>query len=53
MLRVGFDEFEVTHPVLLRRLQEGRVGGLGIYYQPTVRGETRGPSYAWRRLPAS
>lgn len=53
MLRVGFDEFEVTHPVLLRRLAEGRVGGLGLYYQPTVRQETAGRGYSWRRLPAS
>ena len=53
MLRVGFDEFEVSHPVLLRRLEDGKVGGLGGYYQPAARQAPPGPSYAWRRLPAA
>jgi uncharacterized protein (DUF934 family) len=53
MLRVGFDEFEVSHPVLLRRLEEGKAGGLGIYYQPAAGRTRQGPSYAWRRLPAA
>jgi len=53
MLRVGFDQFEVSHPVLLRRLEEGRVGGLGFYYQPSARTERPGQRYSWRRLPAA
>ena len=53
MLRVGFDQFEVSNPVLLRRLEEGRVGGLGFYYQPAARAEREGPRYSWRRLPAA
>jgi len=53
MLRVGFDEFEVSHPVLLRRLEDGEIGGLGVYYQPAARQARPGPSYAWRRLPAA
>ena len=57
MLRVGFDEFEVSHPVLLKRLQEGRTGGLPLYYQPTAKaGEAppvKGAGYAWRRAPGS
>ncbi|AZO50959.1 MAG: DUF934 domain-containing protein [Mesorhizobium sp.] len=49
MLRVGFDEFEISNPVLLKRLGEGRTGGLGLYYQPTAEAETKGPKYSWRR----
>ncbi|MDX8539533.1 DUF934 domain-containing protein [Mesorhizobium abyssinicae] len=49
MLRVGFDEFEISNPVLLKRLEEGRTGGLGLYYQPTAESEARGPKYSWRR----
>ena len=50
MLRLGFDEFEMSNPVLLKRLEEGRVGGLGLYYQPTEASEPKGPKYSWRRL---
>ena len=53
MLRVGFDQFKVSNPVLLRRLKAGRVGGLGVYYQPAATPGQKGPSYAWRRLPAA
>jgi len=53
MLRLGFDEFEVSHPVLLKRLEEGRTGGLPLYYQPTAEPETKGPKYSWRRVRAS
>lgn len=52
MLRLGFDEFEVSHPVLLRRLQAGNPGGLPLHYQPAARpaaGPARGAAYAWRR----
>lgn len=52
MLRLGFDEFEVSHPVLLKRLEEGRTGGLPLYYQPTERPEGKGPKYSWRRVRA-
>ncbi|RWM71562.1 DUF934 domain-containing protein [Mesorhizobium sp.] len=52
MLRLGFDEFEVSHPVLLKRLEEGRTGGLPLYYQPTERPEAKGPKYSWRRVRA-
>lgn len=34
MLRVGFDEFEVTHPVLIRRLEKGDAGGIPIITNP-------------------
>jgi uncharacterized protein (DUF934 family) len=49
MLRLGFDEFEISNPVLLKRLEEGRIGGLGLYYQPTEATEPKGPKYSWRR----
>lgn len=50
MLRLGFDEFEISNPVLLKRLEEGRTGGLGVYYQPAEVPELKGPKYSWRRV---
>lgn len=52
MLRVGFDEFEVSHPVTLRWIDEGRTKGLGIYGQPSARADTSSQKYSWRRKPA-
>ncbi len=49
MLRVGFDEFEVSNPVLAARLEKGETGGLGLYYQPTATSETASGKYSWRR----
>ena len=52
MLRVGFDEFEVSHPVLLKRLEAGQSGGLPLYYQPSAKAAVspgKGAKYAWRR----
>lgn len=49
MLRLGFDEFEVSNPVLIKRLEEGRTGGLPVYYQPAAEPEAKGPKYSWRR----
>jgi uncharacterized protein (DUF934 family) len=51
MLRLGFDEFEVSHPVLLKRLEKGETGGLGLYYQPTAKSAAPGAKYSWRRKP--
>lgn len=56
MLRLGFSEFEVSNPVLIRRLEEGRTGGLPLAYQPTAEPAPEPPaalgrSYAWRRVP--
>jgi len=51
MLRVGFDEFEISHPVLLRWIEEGRIEGLGLYNQPSARAEKPAGKYSWRRLP--
>ncbi|MER8952167.1 DUF934 domain-containing protein [Mesorhizobium sp. M0833] len=50
MLRLGFDEFEILHPVLLKRLEQGRTGGLPLFYQPAVKPEPKGPKYSWRRV---
>ena len=52
MLRLGFDEFEISNPVLLKRLEEGRTGGLGLYYQPAAVPEPKGSKYSWRRMRA-
>lgn len=52
MLRLGFDEFEVTHPVLIERLEKGEVGGLGLYYQPTAKAASKPGKYSWRRTKA-
>ncbi|GAA2837352.1 uncharacterized protein (DUF934 family) [Aminobacter aminovorans] len=52
MLRVGFNEFEVSHPVLLKRLEAGQVGGLSLHYQPTAKPAatpSEGAKYSWRR----
>ena len=49
MLRVGFDAFEVSHPVLLKRLEAGRVGGIDLYYQPAATPSAKGQAYSWRR----
>lgn len=50
MLRVGFDAFEVSHPVLLRRLEEGRIGGIDYQYQPSALASEKAGGYAWRRM---
>lgn len=53
MLRVGFDQFEVSHPVLLKRLEAGRIDGLPVYHQPAAKPDFRQGRYSWRRLPAA
>ncbi|WP_312796392.1 DUF934 domain-containing protein [Tianweitania sp.] len=54
MLRLGFTEFEVSNPTALKRLAEGRVGGIEQRYQPAVTPEEKGAGYSWRRVaPAS
>lgn len=49
MLRLGFTEFEVSHPVLIERLEKGDTGGIPFYYQPTAKPAAPGPGYSWRR----
>ena len=52
MRRVGFDEFEISNPVLLDRLERGDAGGLPLYYQPSAKPAAAGAKYSWRRQPA-
>jgi uncharacterized protein (DUF934 family) len=52
MLRVGFTEFEISNPVLLKRLEAGDIGGLPVYYQPSAKLAAVPGKYAWRRTPA-
>lgn len=52
MLRVGFSEAEISHPILLRWIEEGKIEGLGLYSQPSARAEKATGKYSWRRLPA-
>ena len=49
MLRLGFTEFEVSHPVLIARLQKGDIGGLPLHYQPAAKPAAPGVKYSWRR----
>ncbi|MCV3239520.1 DUF934 domain-containing protein [Mesorhizobium sp. ZC-5] len=52
MLRLGFDEFEISHPVLIERLEAGDTGGIPLYYQPTAKPAgtpAKGANYSWRR----
>ncbi|CAG1011447.1 MAG: DUF934 domain-containing protein [Rhizobiaceae bacterium] len=52
MFRLGFDEFEVSDPVLLGRLERGETGGIAQHYQPTAveaGAPDRGAPYSWRR----
>lgn len=53
MLRLGFDEFEVSDPVLITRLERGETGGIPLHYQPTAAEASgapqKGAAYSWRR----
>jgi uncharacterized protein (DUF934 family) len=53
MLRLGFDAFEISHPLLLKRLEEGRIGGIDYQYQPTAVPSTKAGGYSWRRIRTS
>lgn len=53
MLRVGFDEFEISNPVLLKRLENGERGGLPLHYQPSAKAAAPAGKYAWRRTPST
>jgi len=49
MLRLGFDEFEVSHPVLIERLEKGDTGGIPFYNQPTAKPASATSGYSLRR----
>ena len=53
MMRTGFSQFEVANPTALKRLAEGRIGGLPIHYQPSGRADETAERYSWRRKPAA
>ena len=53
MLRTGFTEFEVKNSTALKRLEEGRLNGLPVYYQPTAKPAEASGGYSWRRKPAA
>lgn len=52
MQRVGFDEFEISSPVLQKRLENGEMGGLPLHYQPSAKAADPAGKYAWRRAPS-
>lgn len=52
MLRTGFDELEVSHPVAIARLQAGDVDAYAGHYQPAVNAARPAARYSWRRVPA-
>lgn len=49
MLRTGFSEFEVSNETALKRLEEGRIGGIAQHYQPAARAEAAATGFSWRR----
>jgi uncharacterized protein (DUF934 family) len=53
MLRLGFDEFEVSHPLLVARLEKGDIGGIPLHYQPTATPAVRSGGLSWRRTRTS
>ncbi len=53
MLRLGFDEFEVSHPLLLERLARGDTGGVAFHYQPAAKPAVPAGTFSWRRTRSS
>lgn len=53
MLRSGFSELEVVHETTLQRLEEGRVGGIDLHYQPASVEAAKTGTYSWRRSSAA
>jgi uncharacterized protein (DUF934 family) len=49
MLRVGIDSFAVKNATALKRLEEGRLPGIAVHYQPTARPAEGHQAYSWRR----
>ena len=48
MLRCGIDSFAVANEVAVRRLAEGRLPGIGAYYQPATKPAHAAGTYSWR-----
>ena len=49
MLRVGFDQFAVTHEATIRRLEQGDLAAVDLYLQPALGEESRAGERAWAR----
>ncbi len=49
MLRCGIDSIAVANPVAIARLQQGQLGEVANYYQPTARASAPEGGYSWRR----
>ena len=52
MLRCGIDSFAVKNATALKRLEEGRLPGIAVHYQPTARDAEKSGGYSWRRRTA-
>ena len=52
MLRCGVDSFAVKNATALKRLEEGRLPGISVHYQPTARQADTAGGYSWRRRSA-
>ena len=52
MLRCGVDSFAVKNATALKRLEEGRLPGIAVHYQPTARQADKSGGYSWRRRSA-
>jgi uncharacterized protein (DUF934 family) len=50
MQRCGFDSFAVTNATALRRLEEGKLPGIDLHYQPAARPAHDPETYRWRRV---
>jgi len=53
MLRCGIDSFAVKNATALKRLEEGRLPGIDVHYQPTARDAEKSGGYSWRRRTAA
>lgn len=49
MLRCGITSFAVTNPVAIKRLEDGRLNGIALHYQPATRSAPFTGSFSWRR----
>jgi uncharacterized protein (DUF934 family) len=49
MIRCGIDSFAVTNATAIRRLDERKLPGISLHYQPSTRSAEAGVGYSWRR----
>jgi uncharacterized protein (DUF934 family) len=52
LLRCGFDTLEVSHPLTIRRLEEGVSFDPRLHYQPGIGSTPADGGFAWRRVSA-